>query len=413
MWDIIKNALSYFSSENDKPKSKGNPIKLTPLNLKEYAKQEDKKLTAKQDATAFRSPTKPVSNSSANVAAALMAQRNNTKAQQKAKAEAEKEKYYNPEVKDVKTGDKNLDLLYKNQWLMDVPILGDYIKGKAKEVAEKSGGATFVYDLKDLELGKKVGEIDKYSGKNVTYDDKTGLITSRKIPKLVDQYFSDKPLFGKAKYKPTSDYLTFLPTYSLKGDYDKKLLTDSKLNQSFKKTIDNVLGAEYDKMNLYVKSNPILGNKVYNDFIKNKKPIYIQSGETGPMSDFLGVDLGAHKVGLKWDEEKNLPYISLSDAWDFEPTEYVKKRQSFYPEGGLERKEMDEKMYVEASLMHKAGKPFKVYYRFYFDPKTKKYISDAEVARIRPSKINTNKPIPVDRNKIAQRLSVFNNKNKK
>lgn len=414
MWDIIKNALSKFSSSNDQPKSKGTPIKLTPLNLKEYAKQEDKKLTAKQDATAFRSPTKPVSNSSAGVAKALMAQRANTKAQQEAKAEAEKEKYYNPEVKDVKTGDKNLDLLYKNQWLMDVPILGDYIKGKAKEVAEKSGGATYVYDLKDLELGKKVGEIDKYSGKMVNYDNKTGLITSRKIPKLVDQYFSDKPLFGKAKYKPTSDYLTFLPTYSLKGDYDKKLLTDSKLDQSFKKTIDNVLGAEYDKTGLYVKKNKnsILGNKVYDEFIKNKKPIYTHTSEIGPVSDFLGVDLGAHKVGIAWDKEKNLPYISVSDAWDFEPTEYVKKRESFSPKS-KERNEMDEKMYVEASLMHKAGKPFKVYDRFYFDPKTKKYISDAEVARIRPSKINTNKPIPVDRNKIAQRLSVFNNKNKK
>lgn len=405
MWDIIKNALSRFSSSNDQPKSKGSAIKLTPVNLKQYAKQEDKKLATKQDATAFRSPTKPVSNSSANVAAALMAQRANTKAQQEAKVEKEKEKYYNPEVKDVKTGDKNLDLLYKNQWLMDVPILGDYIKGKAKEVAEKSGGATYVWDTKDLELGKKVGEIDKYSGKTVSFNDKTGEITSRKIPKLVDQYFSDKPLFEKAKYKPTSDYLSFLPTYSLKGDYDKKLLTDSKLNQSFKKTIDDVLGAEYDNMNMYVKSNPILGNKVYNEFIKNKKPIYIQSDETGPMSDFLGVDLGAHKVGLKWDEEKNLPYISVSDAWDFEPESYVKKRESFAPKS-KDRSEMDEKMYVEASLMHKAGKPFKVYDRFYFDPKTKKYIPDAEVSRRRSTKVNTNKQIPINRDVIAQRLGL-------
>lgn len=411
MWDIIKNALSRFSSSDDQPKSKGSSIKLTPLNLKEYAKQEDKKLATKQDATAVRSPTKPVSNSSANVAAALMAQRANTKAQQEAKVKAEKEKYYNPEVKDVKTGDKNLDLLYKNQWLMDVPILGDYIKGKAKEVAEKSGGATYVWDTKDLELGKKVGEIDKYSGKTVSFNDKTGEITSRKIPKLVDQYFSDKPLFEKAKYKPTSDYLSFLPTYSLKGDYDKKLLTDSNLNQSFKKTIDDVLGAEYDNMNMYVKSNPILGNKVYNEFVKNKKPIYIQSDETGPMSDFLGVDLGAHKIGLKWDEEKNLPYISVSDAWDFEPESYVKKRESFAPKSN-DRSEMDEKMYVEASLMHKAGKPFKVYDRFYFDPKTKKYIPDSEVSRRRSTKINTNKPLPVNRDVIAQRLGLKEKNNK-
>ena len=49
MWDIIKNALSYFSSENDKPKSKRSPIKLTPLNLKEYAKKMD--TSAKSDNT--------------------------------------------------------------------------------------------------------------------------------------------------------------------------------------------------------------------------------------------------------------------------------------------------------------------------------------------------------------------------
>lgn len=407
MWDIIKNALSRFSSENDQPKSKGSAIKLTPLNLKEYAKQEDKKLVAKQDATAFRSPTKPASNSSANVAAALMAQRANTKSQQEAKVKAEKEKYYNPEVKDVKTGDKNLDLLYKNQWLMDVPILGDYIKGKAKEVAEKSGGATFVYDVKDLELGKKVGEIDKYSGNTVDYNITTDEVTSRKIPKIVDQYFSDKPLFEKSKYKPTSDYLTFLPSYSLKGDYDKKLLTNPKLSQSFKRTINDVLGAEFfEKNKYYEKSNPVLGEKVYNEFIKNKKPVYIPFGETGPMSTFIGADLGAHKVGLAWDKEKNLPYISISDAWDFEPEAYVKKRQTFAPESGLERTEMDEKMYVEASLMHKAGKPFKVYDRFYFDPKTKKYIPDAEVARRRSTKINTDKQIPVNRDAIARRLGL-------
>jgi hypothetical protein len=409
MWDIIKNALSRFSSENDQPKSKGNPIKLTPLNLKEYAKQEDKKLVAKQDATAFRSPTKPVSNSSANVAAALKAQSNNTKSQQKAKVEKEKEKYYNPEVKNVKSGDPKLDFLYKNQWLMDVPILGDYIKGKAKEVAEKSGGATYVYDLKDLELGKKVGEIDKYSGNTVDYNSTTDEVTSRKIPKIVDQYFSDKSLFEKSKYKPTSDYLTFLPSYSLKGDYDKKLLTNPELSQSFKGTIDNVLGAEFDKNKYYERSNPVLGEKVYNEFLKNKKPVYIPFGETGPMSTFIGADLGAHKVGLAWDKEKNLPYISISDAWDFEPEGYVKKRKQFATKS-KERNEMDEKMYVEASLMQKAGNPFKIYDRFYFDPKTKRYIPDAEVSRRRSTKVNTNKPVPVNRDVIAKRLSVFNDK---
>jgi hypothetical protein len=62
--------------------------------------------------------------------------------------------------------------------------------------------------------------------------------------------------------------------------------------------------------------------------------------------------------------------------------------------------------------LHKAGKPFKIYDRFYFDPKTKKYISDAEVARIRPSKINTDKTIPVDREAIARRLGLKEKNNK-
>jgi hypothetical protein len=401
MWDIIKNALSKFSSSNDQPKSKGNPIKLTPLNLKEYAKQEDQKLTAKQDATAFRSPTKPVSNSSASVAKALMAQRANTKAQQEAKAQAEKEKYYNPEVKDIKTGDPKLDLLYKNQWLMDVPILGDYIKGKAKEVAEKSGGSGWIDKMSDLKTPTKgIGGTDedyRYTG-NLNINGK-----DVKMPKLVDQYFSDKPLFPTSKYKPTSDYLTFLPSYSLKGDYDKKLKNDQELNNIFKASIETVLERQ-DGMGT--------GLKKYEDFIKNKKPIYIPYEDMGPMSDFLGVDLGAHKVGIAWDKEKNLPYVSVSDAWDFEPKSYAKKRIPFVGDD-KEGKGMTDQIYAQAALMHKAGKPFKVYDRFYFDPKTKKYISDAEVARRRPSKINTEKQIPIDRDVIAQRLSVFNDKNKK
>jgi hypothetical protein len=402
MWDIIKNALSKFSSSNDQPKSKGNPIKLTPLNLKEYAKKEDQKLTAKQDATAFRSPTKPVSNSSAGVAKALMAQRANTKAQQEAKVQAEKEKYYNPEVKDVKLKDPALNFIYHNQWLMDVPVLGNYIKAKAKDVAERSGGGGFVKEMSELETPfKGIGGTDqdyRYTG-NLHINGKYV-----KMPKLVDQYFSDKPLFATSKYKPTSDYLTFLPSYSLKGNYDKQLPKDPGLNDIFKANIETVLERQ---------EGMGTGLKKYEDFIKNKKPIYIPYEEMGPMSDFLGVDLGAHKVGIAWDKEKNLPYVSVSDAWDFEPEAYAKKRMAPFVGNDKEGKEMINQMYAQASLMHKAGKPFKVYDRFYFDPKTKNYISDAEVARRKPSKINTEKLVPIDRNKIAQRLSVFNNKNKK
>src|SRR6187397_1200081 len=45
------------------------------------------------------------------------------------------EKYYNPEKReDITSGDLPLDLLYKNDWLLDTPIVGDYIKGKAKDI---------------------------------------------------------------------------------------------------------------------------------------------------------------------------------------------------------------------------------------------------------------------------------------
>jgi hypothetical protein len=354
----------YPTSKNTNKKNTTNQNKVTPLNLKEYNKQEQNRLTAKQDATAVRSPTKPISNSASDVARALMIQRTNTKAQQK-------EKYYNPEVKNVKSGDPELDLLYKNQWLMDVPVLGNYIKGKAKEVAENSGGAGMGVDkMTDVETPTKgIGATDKdirYSGNLYNENRKV------KIPKLVDQYFSDKPLFEKAKYKPTSDYLTFLPSYSLKGSYDKQLPRDSGLNDIFKASIETVLERQ---------GGIGTGIKKYEDFIKNKKTIYIPYEEMGPMSDFLGVDLGAHKVGMAWDKEKNLPYISVSDAWDFEPNDWIKKRLPFVLKDDAEGKKEIDKMYVQASLMHKAGKPFKVYDRFYFDPQTKNYIPDAEVQR--------------------------------
>jgi hypothetical protein len=382
MWDIIKNALSYFSSENDKPKSKGNPIKLTPLNLKEYAKQENQRLTAKQDATAFRSPTKPVSNYPANVAAALMAQRNNTKAQQegeaKDKAKAEKEKYYNPKLKDITIKDPLLNTLYNNQWMMNVPILGNYIKSKAKEVAEYSQGGPFA-NISDMgNSSYKQGDPSIDSTKY------TGLYTNdRNIPSMVDQYFSNKPLFEKSKYKPTSDYFTFLPSYSIKRDLDKKLTKDQNFKNNF---IGSITEAFSQKG-----GDP---EKLYQQFLKDKKPIYNQMDYTSGLNYLTETNLGGHKIGVAWDKEKNLPYISISDAWDFEPNNYTKKWGD------------SDENYVQAALLHKAGNPFKIYDRFYFDPKTQQYIPDAEVDKIKKSKINTDKPTIVDRDAIARRLGL-------
>ena len=44
--------------------------------------------------------------------------------------------------------------------------------------------------------------------------------------------------------------------------------------------------------------------------------------------------------------------------------------------------------------------------------KTKKYIPDSEISRKRSTKINTNKPLPVDREVIARRLGLKEKNNK-
>lgn len=97
--------------------------------------------------------------------------------------------------------------------------------------------------------------------------------------------------------------------------------------------------------------------------------------------NLVNANLGAHKTGLAWDDEVNLPYISIADAWDFKPDDYSKKwenkRDNLYS--------LNE-AYQQSYLMHKAGHPFKVYDRFYFDPKTKKYISDLEIEKLKNKK---------------------------
>ena len=382
--DILKDAIQLLSSKKEDPKPKGLPAKYAPVNLKKYVKQEDKNLVAKQDATAVRSQTKPVSNSSASVAKALMTQRANNKVQQEVKVEKkkEKEKYYNPEVLDIKSGDPKLDLLYKNQWLMDVPILGDYIKSKAKEVVNFSGGNAVLTedDIKrNKEYAYALGESFRYTGAN---DNKFS---------LVDQYFSDKPLLPISKYKPISNYLEFLPSYSIKSKAEDKLKTNSDFinKQLDQLTIQSDIPVDF-----------------YEKFLKDKKPVYRQFDQGNTLSGTLNVDLGGSKVGLAWDKEKNLPYLSLSDAWDFEPTSYSKK----YNIGNDSGDYFDKSTYIKSSLLHKAGNPFKIYDRFYFDPKTKKYIPDVEVSRRRSTKVNTDKPLPVNRDVIAKRLGLATKK---
>lgn len=270
------------------------------------------------------------------------------------KLQQEKDAYYNPAVKDISSRDKTLDALYHNQWLMNTPFMGDIIKNKAKETAVKSGGKPLVGD----EPAQKGA---RYNGNNYSTKDKNTLL---------DQYFSDKPLLPKSKYTPTSDYLSFLPSYSIKGDFDNRIKKGGQdaLGDDINQQFDSAIG------DVFTKSGKD-SDKGYKEFLDNKKPLHANYTEDGILSSALGRNLAGHKVGLAWDKDRNLPYMSISDAWDFEPNAYANK--------WADNKKEHDRAYVEASLMHKAGNPFKVYDRFYFDPKTKQYIPDDKLPKVK------------------------------
>lgn len=316
----------------------------------------------------------------------------------------EKEKYYHPKVeKDITTGDWKQDLLYKNQWLMDLPVIGNKIKDRAKDMAKLDATSSRdAFDVRMVSEGVKgvyEGGVNKREEEwRAKYDNEGNAIKYKEnnSPTLVNQYFSKEALYPTSKYKPTSDYLEFLPSYSVKGDFEDRLnepVTDKYSSNDwtnsdlFSLVID--FDAQYginsnnklDKGESYGKD----GDRRWKDFIKNKKPIYRQHYRSGSLSEMLDVNLASHKTGLAWDKEVDLPYMSISDAWDFSPDHYSKKwgvqGRGTGMWGGSEEKRQLTK--IQSALMHKAGNPFKVYDRFYFDPKTKKYVTDKKIDSIR------------------------------
>ena len=310
--------------------------------------------------------------------------------------EETKEKYYNPEIeKGITSGDWKQDFLYRNQWLMDVPYLGDYIKNKAREIA--STGPTPTRDDYQLKEGYLEQDRKRYDGSEGNFREDTTLL---------DQYFSKEALLPLSTYKPTSDYLEFLPSYSIKANVDR----DRAGNQGYKDERDNAIKTAFIDMLIpegridgyYTNSYEKAGTYGYNDpevkeryakFLEDKKPIYLSHKYSSPLQEMLGVDLAGHKTGMAWDEEVGLPYISISDAWDFSPDHYSEKWSSGDKLSDPESEKLRQKAKIQASLMHKAGTPFKVYDRFYFDPQEEsiKYYTDEEVEQLRNSKKETKK----------------------
>lgn len=301
------------------------------------------------------------------------------------------EKYYNPEVEEnITTGDWRQDLLYNNQWLMNTPILGDYIKDKARKIAEMNAGERRdAYDLKILEdpdsnYNQRKDKEPRYTGWSSSLDN----AENKNQVSLMDQYFSEEALFPVSPYKPKSDYLEFLPSYSIKKRVDSPGRYQDRRDQGLELTIRDAFKkfTGQDGTDTEYTFEDITKSKEFTEFLKNKKTIFMTNDydKGSYLSDALGLDLGGHKTGIAWDEEVNLPYISISDAWDFSPDHYSDKWS------GTEEERQTSK--IQASLMHKAGKPFKIYDRFYFDPKSQitgrgasgiKYYTDKEIEQIR------------------------------
>jgi len=327
-----------------------------------------------------------------------------TRRKPKIKEQTAEEEYYNPELeKNITTGDWRQDFLYNNQWLMNTPILGDYIKDEARKIAEMSAGERRdAYDLKILEnpdsnYNQRKDKEPKYTGWSSTKDN----AENKDKVSLMDQYFSEEALFPVSSYKPKSDYLEFLPSYSIKARVDKDKGGDqgykNRRDQGLELTIRDAFKkfAGQDGTDTEYTFEDITKSKEFTEFLKNKKTIYMTNDydKGSYLSDALGLDLGGHKTGIAWDEEVNLPYISISDAWDFSPDHYSDKWS------GTEEERQVAK--IQASLMHKAGTPFKIYDRFYFDPESQindnsgasgiRYYTDDEIEQIRSKNKNEKK----------------------
>lgn len=279
----------------------------------------------------------------------------------------EKKNYYKPPVeKDISSGDPLMDFLYYNQWIYKLPTARIIIDKLAKQYA--GYGEAINLNLKNPSYNEIKKEQDRYTGGIKSVDE------DRNID-LLGQYFSKKPILTKSRYKPSSDYLEFLPTYSIKDRYFQNK-SEKEKDEFVKQT---------------VRENFALNDVSYEDFLRDRNPVYNKFNTEGYGSKNFGVDLGKFKTGFGWDKEKDLPYYSISDAWDFYPEDYTKmwspKKMKqvkdknndnlfieIFDEDFIEKGRQKTK--ITSSLLHMAGHPYKIYDRIYFDPKTLKYIED-------------------------------------
>ena len=329
-----------------------------------------------------------------------------TKARAMQKKDLTAEEYFNPEKPTYKSGNVLFDFVSNNPWLINTPVVGDFIKSKAYELAKQSNAAT--RDIKDINLAlgaeptqeqKKILDFykaNKYSS-NYTGVESDNLGNKGNLDLLRQYLYQDQNL-TPAIYKPVSDYYEFLPSYSLKdklGSTKSDSVLQSILNY---KPETEIVDSQVLNKGFQLAANKkraIISKQRSNDLesvIKTHKPVFYSDDTKSPDGKDLpnltaslfydnGPDLGHYKSGFGWDNELNLPYAAISDAWDFYPKDYGK--QWVDRKDKEKEDERNTQAYQQSYLMHKSGKGFKVYDRVYIDPKTKKTISDKEILKRR------------------------------
>ena len=308
-----------------------------------------------------------------------------------------KEEYYNPDEPTYKSGNFLLDFVAKNPYLIDAPFIGDFIKQKAYELGKQSSNPVRKMEDINLTLGANPTEEQKYildlKNKNNLFTDYSGIDNSDNSNQGVDllrQYLFKDQNLTPSVYKPTSDYYEFLPSYSLK---DK--LGNSK-SDSVLQSMVNFQPKYTDSQNPFAKiinkgqeRMASVNKKHFSDLesvIKTHNPVFYSDETETPNIDLSLFydnipDLGHYKSAFGWDKDLNLPYASVSDAWDFYPKDYGKQWSS-----SKEKKEQDQRntqAYQQSYLMHKAGDSYKIYDRVYIDPKTKKAIPDKQILKMK------------------------------
>lgn len=261
------------------------------------------------------------------------------------KGRSKEDVYNNPQHLPIGGSNTAENILYDNSYLENVPGIRQVIQKLAKNSINNIDIAQGYRDndRSDNHPPEESYEED-HKGGSTDYDKATF--------NPLAQFLGQDQGVSKSPYTPKDDYLNFLPSYSLK---DKMGITDN-----FK----------YTYAQQFIKDNGIEELK--------KKPYFLDGHTPSPYKS--QPDLGNYKSGAAWDNERNLPYYFVSDAWDFDPQDYANKYSGNVNNSGPAISD-PQVSYKQAYLMNKAGNPYKIYDRFYFDPKTGDYIDDSKDSR--------------------------------